>query len=118
MTMTVPDRLELAGLYDWLSHDTRIARVATLSMASSGRVSGEQGALDVIDIVLKDVTGIASLAVSIASWRLARRRDVAVTFRRGGTEITADAADPEGVEKVIRDLPPDDDNDGTTPARR
>ena len=93
MTMTVPDRLELAGLYDWLRHDTRVTRAATVSQASSGSVSGEQGVFDVIDIVVKDATAVASLAVSIASWRLARRSDQSVTIRQGGKEVTTDATD-------------------------
>ncbi|MFC7532783.1 hypothetical protein [Actinoplanes sp. GCM10030250] len=117
LTLTVPDRLELHSLYDWLRHDRDLARTTTVTMSSSGRVPGEQSTLDVIDVVLSNATAIAALAVSIASWRLARRQETEVTLRRGDRELTTDAADAGTVEKVILELSgePDHPDDEGTP---
>jgi hypothetical protein len=118
LTMTLPDPLELHSLHDWLRHDTTVARETTVSLASSGGDLGEQGALDVIDIILKDATAIGGLAVSIATWQLNRRRKTTVTFRRGTAEVTVDAADAETLAKAIRALPPEDGDDSVQTPRQ
>lgn len=107
LTLMVPDRTELHSLYEWLRRDAGLARDATVTMASSGRHPGEQGALDVVDVLLRDVSAIGGLSVSIAMWRLSRRRNTTVTIRRAGEEVTVDGADAETVAKAIRALPPD-----------
>jgi len=112
LTLTVPDRVELHSLYEWLRHDTGLARDATVTMASSGLNPGEQGALDVIDVLLRDVSAIGGLSVSIAMWRLSRRRNTTVTIRRSGEQVIVDGADAETVAKAIRALPPDRDSPG------
>ncbi|MGX6603621.1 effector-associated constant component EACC1 [Micromonosporaceae bacterium Da 78-11] len=118
LTISMQDRLELNGLYTWLRHDTGVAGAATVSMSSSGHATGEQGTLDIIEVVLANATAIGGLAVSIANWRMARRRENEIIFRRGEHEVGTKAADAGTIEKTIRDLPPDPgpsraDDDGT-----
>lgn len=116
LSISVDDRLELHSLYDWLRQDRAVARDAEISLTSSGRVHGEQSTLDLIQLIIGNSIALGSLAVSIANWRLARRREIAVTLARGGREITTAATDAESIEKAIGDLPPEDGSPEDPPA--
>ena len=81
---------DMASLYGWLCADRDLAR--------SGRVTGTpssdptvMGALEVIDVVLTHVTGLASLAIAASAWARTRRSTVTVT-RSDGQTLTIDGA--------------------------
>jgi Effector Associated Constant Component 1 len=116
LSISVDDRLELHGLYNWLRQDHAVARDAEVFLTSSGRVPGEQSTLDLIQLILGNSIALGSLAVSIANWRLARRREIAVTLARGGREITTTAMDAQTIEQAISDLPPEDSSPEDPPA--
>jgi hypothetical protein len=74
--ITADDGAISAELYEWL-RDDRTAGVAAVSTDSE-----TLGALDVIDVVLTQVTAWANLAVAIAAWRQSRSPAPAVTLTR------------------------------------
>ena len=89
---------ENAALYGWLRRDRDLLGFANVT----GRcLPGSQtlSALDFIDVTLTHVTGFASLALAIISWRQSRRHRVPITITRadghaltidGGSVVTAE----------------------------
>ena len=116
LSISVDDRLELHGLYDWLRQDRALSRDAEIILASSGRNPGEQSTLDVIQLISGTAIQLTGLGVAIAGYRLARRRDMTVTLGRGGQEITTDATAAAASDTAIESLPPDDDSPADPPA--
>ncbi|GAA0480987.1 hypothetical protein Ade02nite_56160 [Paractinoplanes deccanensis] len=102
--ITSSDDASLHSLAEWLEADDHRA-----SLASSGARRGAQSPVDLIDVVLSNATAIAALILSYAQWRRSKEHDAAskITFRRGDVEITAEDADEETVQRIIKAL--DDD---------
>ncbi|HEY0640253.1 MAG TPA: hypothetical protein VGD67_21700 [Pseudonocardiaceae bacterium] len=104
VTITVTgDGQSLDQLYGWLRKDTDVARSGKLSARSTG-TSGEMGALDVIDVVLSNTTGIAALAVGYATWRRSSSGRPRTTFTSGRTSVTVEGGSDDDIRRIIDTL--------------
>jgi hypothetical protein len=91
---------EAAALYGWLRRDRDLARCA--DVVGGGRADPtSMSALEVIDVVLTHVTGIATLALSVFAWWQSRPRSAPVTIiRPDGRRLTV-GGDPAVTAEVI-----------------
>lgn len=70
------------------------------------------GSLEVIDVVLSNATGLASLALAYASWRRSRRAGPAVTFmREDGRSVTVIEGTNAEVQAIVDALSADGEPD-------
>ncbi|SNY64826.1 effector-associated constant component EACC1 [Paractinoplanes atraurantiacus] len=99
--ITSSDDPSLHSLAEWLEADDYEA-----SLGASGTRPGAQSPLDLIDVILSNATAIAALLVSYKQWRSAKDHDEApkITFKRGDVEVTAEDADEETIERVLKAL--------------
>ncbi|XVU21598.1 effector-associated constant component EACC1 [Actinoplanes sp. CA-054009] len=99
--ITSSDDPSLHSLAEWLEADDFEA-----SLGASGARPGAQGPLDLIDVILSNATAIAALLVSFAQWRSSKDHDEApkITFKHGDVEITAEDADEETIQRVLKAL--------------
>jgi hypothetical protein len=91
---------ELLDLYRWLGADA----AADLSLRASEEVSGRMGVFDVIDIVLKDATAAASLAVAYAAFRRGRPKTGPFVLEKDGVRVTISGGDPETIAQITKVL--------------
>ncbi|XTZ15280.1 effector-associated constant component EACC1 [Micromonospora echinospora] len=89
---------ETRTLYNWLRADQGLTRHAEIRAGGSDPT--RMGALDVIDIVLSQVTGLSALALAVASWRQSRSRPQPVTITRPDGE-TLVFHEPQQVDPEI-----------------
>jgi hypothetical protein len=99
--ITSTDDPSLHSLAEWLEADDYEA-----SLGSSGTRPGAQSALDLIDVILSNSTAIAAFVLSYAQWRGAKDHDESpkITFKRGDIEITAEDADEETIQRIVKAL--------------
>ncbi|GGM66658.1 hypothetical protein GCM10011608_59970 [Micromonospora sonchi] len=91
---------ELRRLGHWLLDDDDVVRSAEVSIRPSGQ-PGQMGGLEVIDVVISNAVGLASLAIAYASWRNSRRQHLSVTFTRDdGLEVTVRSGSPADIQKL------------------
>jgi hypothetical protein len=93
------DPAESAALYHWLRADLNLARTAQVRAGQPA--AGQLGAVEIINLVLTHVTGIASLGLAVAGWRRSRARPGPTTITRAdGKSLTVDGP-PEVVAETI-----------------
>lgn len=86
------------SLFRWLSRDPGTRGSARVTLAG-GRAEGYMGALDVINVFLTQATGLASLAVAIASWRDSRSGPAPLRITVG--ERAVEISDGDGVAILL-----------------
>jgi hypothetical protein len=87
MAITGDDSEALLSLHEWLMNDVDVVRSAAVGLRSMPK-PGDMGAVEIISVVLSTSIGLASFAVSFATWRRTRSepritvqtRDVYLTF--------------------------------------
>jgi hypothetical protein len=92
------------SLFRWLVNDPDVARLA--EVRPSGRIEpGEMGpGLDMIDVVVSNSIGLASLVTAVATWRLTRSRGTEVRIESAGRVVTVMGDDQESVRRVVAAL--------------
>ncbi|MFI1399016.1 hypothetical protein [Streptomyces sp. NPDC020681] len=109
--LSVPgDSAAVIHLHDWLRRDERtrglgprLHRPATPPGASGGPMGG----LELVNVILSNSIAFTSLAVTLASWRTARRSAPSATEVRvtsGTTTVTITDASAEQIEQILRSL--------------
>ncbi len=93
---------DAVSLRRWLAGDPDLPSGVT--MADPRPTGGSMGATEVIDLVVSNVVALASLAVSVAGWRRARRSTTTVRVEHRGREMTVSADTPEAVQRMLREL--------------
>ncbi|MFJ6934783.1 hypothetical protein [Streptomyces sp. NPDC101132] len=92
------------SLHRWLAADPELRRLAAIS-TRSGR-SPDQGhmgdALEIVNVVLGNSIGLASLITAVAAWRRTRPHPPQVRLERDGAVITLHDGSPEAVEEILR----------------
>ncbi|MEU5903531.1 hypothetical protein ABZ780_04035 [Micromonospora sp. NPDC047467] len=95
---------ELRRLGHWLRDDDDVAKSADVSLRTSGQ-SGQMGGLEIIDVVVSNAVGLASLAIAYASWRNSRRQHLSVTFTRDdGLEVTVRGGSAADIRQISDSL--------------
>ncbi len=97
--------LAVTSLFRWLTRDPDARLQVTVSMAADA-ADGSMGSLDVINVVLSQATGIASLAVAIASWRQSRDDITSVKAIVGQRSVSLEG-NPVEVARAISSLLPE-----------
>lgn len=83
----VSDGVAGNALYSWLRADSALLRTA--DVATGSLAPGSMGALEVVEVVVSQLTALGSLAVSVAAWLDSRREPPAVTITRAdGATLT------------------------------
>lgn len=77
------DELALESFHRWLRDDVDVARTATISRVNAPD-DGRMGVVEVICMTLSTSSGLASLAITYANWRRARKEPPALTFTATG----------------------------------
>nr|WP_128806409.1 hypothetical protein [Streptomyces sp. Termitarium-T10T-6] len=107
---------ELRSLYTWLLSDPELRRHARLSLASSRAPEpGAQGdMIDVLSLVLGTGLNTGALALSIATWRSTRPRQMTVTLERSdGSSVTVTATSHQEVQRAVETLIGNDPGDAS-----
>ena len=81
------DNLALNSLFRWLARDSDLRRCVQLSLGSAA-FEDTMGSFDIINAVLAQTVSIASLAVSIASWRDSRAEHPSIRVSVDGQSVT------------------------------
>ncbi|WP_331764315.1 hypothetical protein OG524_36995 (plasmid) [Streptomyces sp. NBC_01520] len=113
-----PERAEeeLRSLYAWLLSDPEFRRYARLSLTSSRAPEpGAQGdMIDVLSLVLGTGLNTGALALSIATWRSTRPRQITVTLERSdGRSVTVTASSPQEAQRAVESLLDNDPGDAS-----
>ncbi|MFD8110106.1 MULTISPECIES: effector-associated constant component EACC1 [Streptomyces griseus group] len=107
---------ELRSLYTWLLSEPELRRHARLSLASSRAPEpGAQGdMIDVLSLVLGTSLNTGALALSIATWRSTRPRQITVTLERSdGRSVTVTATSPQEAQRAVESLLDNDSGDAS-----
>ncbi|MFI8199506.1 hypothetical protein ACIF6K_23735 [Streptomyces sp. NPDC085942] len=107
---------ELRSLYNWLLSDPELRRHARPALASSRPPEpGSQGEMiDVLSLVLGTGLNTGALALSIATWRSTRPRQIMVTLERSdGSSVTVTATSPQEVQRAVETLLGNDPGDAS-----
>jgi hypothetical protein len=107
------DDQALNQLYWWLRDDDVVARSAEVSLGPAVQ-PGQMGSLDVVDVVLTNVTSLLSLVLAYASWRQSKAVPTSVTFMANGISITVHDASSDTIEYVLAALTPVAGSENTT----
>jgi hypothetical protein len=98
---------EVASLYRWLISDPEVRSAAGLSLEADGTQAGQMGSgLDLVQAVLSDGIGAASLVVSVASWRATRPKHIRVILRQGDKEVSVETDDADAAIELARRIMP------------
>ncbi|UQU62042.1 hypothetical protein COUCH_23705 [Couchioplanes caeruleus] len=87
------------SLMGWLRRDGQVARSAEIIAVPAA--NGSMGALEVIDVVVSNATGIAGLLVAYRAWRQAKRQTAPVTIVINNVSVVHDGTD-EADRRVVR----------------
>jgi membrane-associated two-gene conflict system component 1 (EACC1) len=79
----VGEEIALDQFCHWLREDVDIARAATISRVGAAG-AGHMGTLETICMTVSNATGLASLAITYANWRKARKNPPTLTFTVSG----------------------------------
>ncbi|MGW6286208.1 effector-associated constant component EACC1 [Streptomyces sp. NPDC055107] len=104
---------ELRSLQGWLRSDPEVRRAATVDVRGNAPRPGEMGAtLDVLQLVTENGWSAASFALALVAWRRTRPQPPRVEIRRGDTVVVLTDGSDEEIERVVRALDADRDEDG------
>jgi hypothetical protein len=97
------DSGEINSLYDWLRADRDVIRYAKIT-PEDARDQTPMGALEVVTVVLTQITGLGGLALSFAAWWRSRSKPSPITLTRpDGQQLTIGGA-PEVTSGLIIDF--------------
>ncbi|MEU5402840.1 hypothetical protein ABZ348_26480 [Streptomyces sp. NPDC005963] len=103
---------ELRSLQQWLRSDPEVRRSGRVEIIGGDPRPGEMGAaLDVLQLVTGNGWSAASFVLALATWRQTRPRRPRLEIRRGDTVYFLTGGTDEEVERVIRALDVDSDED-------
>ncbi|MFC8623981.1 effector-associated constant component EACC1 [Streptomyces anulatus] len=104
---------ELRSLQGWLRSDPEVRRSATADVRGSAPRPGEMGTtLDVLQLVTENGWSAASFVLALVAWRRTRPQPPRLEIRRGDTVVVLTDGSDEEIERVIRALGADRDEDG------
>jgi hypothetical protein len=97
------DSGDINSLYDWLRADRDLVRSAEITSEGTYDQTS-MGALEVVSIILTEMTGLGSLAVSFATWWQSRSKAGAITLNRPDGQQLTIAGSPEVTSDLIIDF--------------
>ncbi|MFE9492466.1 MULTISPECIES: effector-associated constant component EACC1 [unclassified Streptomyces] len=104
--------MELRSLQGWLRSDPEVRRSATVEARGSEPRPGEMGtAMDVLQLVTGNGWSAASFVLALVAWRQTRPQRGQLEIHRGDTVYVLTGGSDEEVERVIRALDTDHDED-------
>ncbi|MEU8627626.1 hypothetical protein [Streptomyces sp. NPDC048669] len=104
---------ELRSLQGWLRSDPEVRRSATVGVRGSVPRPGEMGTvMDVLQLVTGNGWSAASFVLALVAWRQTRPQRPRLEIHRGDTVFVLTGGSNEEVERVIRALDTDRDEDG------
>jgi hypothetical protein len=99
---------DMSSLYRWLRDEPDIRRNAVIELTYKPGPEGTLGPVtDAIQLVVNDGFELATLVLTYLGWRTTRKKPPSggdVTIERDGTTVHLSDADPDLVQKVIREL--------------
>jgi predicted dehydrogenase len=90
-------------LYQWLTDDPDVARTAELALAHDDQPD-TLGSLEEINVVVSNLTALAGLLVTVATWREARARGAETRVERPGVSLRIESTDPEAIRRLLQQL--------------
>jgi len=110
LKLAVPgDADDLRSLREWLGNEADVRNHAKISTSLTPLAEGEMGLdLEVLKLILETGFNIASLVMSVASWRETRRAKPTVEFHDSRRTVILSSSSEEAIEAVIRELDEDD----------
>ncbi|MCX5098189.1 hypothetical protein [Streptomyces sp. NBC_00439] len=112
--MRVESAGELRSLQGWLRSDPEVRRSAAVEVRGSAPRPGEMGtAMDVLQLVTGNGWSAASFVLALVAWRQTRPQRGRLEIRRGDTVCVLTGGSDEEVERVIRALDTDRDEDAS-----
>ncbi|MFI5737380.1 hypothetical protein ACIA9I_03295 [Streptomyces anulatus] len=103
---------ELRSLQSWLRSDPDVRRSAAVDVRGSVPRPGEMGTtLDMLQLVTENGWSAASFVLALVAWRRTRPQPSRVEIRRGNSVIVLTEGSDEEIERVIRALDADRDED-------
>lgn len=105
---------ELRSLQGWLRSDPEVRRSATVGVRGSEPRPAEMGlSLDALQLVTENGWSAASFVLALVAWRQTRPRQSRLEIRREGTVVVLTGGSDEEIERVIRALDTDRDEDAS-----
>ncbi|MER5501278.1 hypothetical protein ABT096_29315 [Streptomyces sp. NPDC002561] len=105
---------ELRSLQGWLRSDPEVRRSATAEVRGTAPQPEEMGAaLDVLQLVTGNGWSAASFVLALVAWRQTRPQRPRLEIHRGDTVYVLTGGSDEEVERVIRALDTDRDEDAS-----
>ena len=102
------DTDELRSLREWLGNEAEVRNRAKISTSFAPPASGEMGLdLEVLKLALETGFNIASLVMSVASWRETRRTKPTVEFHDSRRIVILSSSSMNAIEAAIRELDED-----------
>ncbi|WP_458087571.1 effector-associated constant component EACC1 [Streptomyces malaysiensis] len=99
-------------LYRWLTEDPDAADAAELVLVDEGDHADTLGGLEIISIVVSNLTALGNLLVAVATWRDARARGADTRVERDGVSLRVESSDPETIRRLLRQLESPEGSDG------
>ncbi|AQA13275.1 hypothetical protein ABTY63_39175 [Streptomyces solisilvae] len=99
-------------LYRWLTEDPDAADAAELALVDEGDHADTLGGLEIISIVVSNLTALGNLLVAVATWRDARARGADTRVERDGVSLRVESSDPETIRRLLRQLESPEGSDG------
>ncbi len=112
LEMRVESAAELRSLQGWLRSDPEVRRSATVEVRGTAPQPGEMGtAMDVLQLVTGNGWSAASFVLALVAWRQTRPQRGRLEIHRGDTVYVLTGHSDEEVERLIRALDTDRDED-------
>ncbi|MET7932405.1 hypothetical protein [Streptomyces sp. NPDC005322] len=108
-------------LYRWLTEDPDVAGAAEVALVDEDDGAEALGSLEVVSIVVSNLTAIGNLMLAVATWRDARARGAETRVERDGVSLRVESTDPETIRRLLDQLeaeppaPSADPEPSTTP---
>ncbi|WP_432252860.1 effector-associated constant component EACC1 [Streptomyces sp. HNM1019] len=91
-------------LYRWLTEDPDVAGAAEMALVDQEDRDGALGGLEVISIVVSNLTSLGNLLLAVATWRDARAPGADARVERDGVSLRVESTDPETIRRLLRQL--------------
>jgi hypothetical protein len=106
LRLAVPgDADDLRSLREWLGNEADVRNYAKISTSLTPIADGEMGLdLEALKLIFETGFNIASLVMSVASWRETRHVKPTVEFHDSRRTVILSSSSEEAIESAIREL--------------